>query len=73
MKDRGKQNQIGGLTATLHPLWRYRTTGSKLKKSMQKMLRLLQLNLLEKRDLMALLRGDPLRNKQVNISQLALL
>ena len=46
---------------------------SKLKKSMQQMLRLLQLNLFEKRDLMALLRGDPLRDKQVNINQLALL
>ena len=46
---------------------------SKLKKSMQQMLRLLQLNLFEKRDLMALLRGDPLRDKQININQLALL
>jgi IS4 transposase len=32
---------------------------SKLKKSMQQILRLLQLNLFEKRDLMALLRDDP--------------
>ena len=32
---------------------------SKLKKSMQQILRLLQLNLFEKRDLMVLLRGDP--------------
>ena len=32
---------------------------SKLKKSMQQILRLLQLNLFEKRDLMTLLRGDP--------------
>jgi len=32
---------------------------SKLNKSMQQILRLLQLNLFEKRDLMALLRGDP--------------
>ncbi|MCU7893330.1 MAG: IS4 family transposase [Candidatus Thiodiazotropha sp. (ex Ustalcina ferruginea)] len=46
---------------------------SKLKKSMQQMLRLLQLNLFEKRDLMALLRGDPPRDKQININQLALL
>ncbi len=46
---------------------------SRLKKSMQQMLRLLQLNLFEKRDLMALLRGDPPRDKQININQLALL
>jgi IS4 transposase len=32
---------------------------SKLNKSMQQILRLLQLNLFEKRDLLALLRGDP--------------
>ena len=32
---------------------------SKLTKSMQQILRLLQLNLFEKRDMMALLRGDP--------------
>jgi hypothetical protein len=37
------------------------------------MLRLLQLNLFEKRDLMALLRGDPLRNDQVNIYQMTLI
>ena len=35
---------------------------SKLNKSMQQILRLLQLNLFEKRDLMALLRGDPIRD-----------
>jgi len=46
---------------------------SKLTKSMQQMLRLLQLNLFEKRDLMALLRGDPLHDKLVNINQLVLL
>ncbi|MCP4412768.1 MAG: IS4 family transposase [Gammaproteobacteria bacterium] len=46
---------------------------SKLKKSMQQMLRLLQLNLFEKRDLMALLRGDPPTNYHVNINQLVLL
>jgi putative transposase len=46
---------------------------SKLKKSLQQILRLLQLNLFEKRDLMALLRGDPIRDKQFNINQLALL
>jgi len=46
---------------------------SKLNKSMQQILRLLQLNLFEKRDLMALLRGDPLRNNQADINQMALL
>jgi putative transposase len=46
---------------------------SKLKKSMQQILRLLQLNLFEKRDLIALLRGDPLNNNQSDINQLALL
>jgi putative transposase len=46
---------------------------SKLNKSMQQILRLLQLNLFEKRDLMALLRGDPVCNNQAAINQLALL
>ncbi len=46
---------------------------SKLKKSMQHMLRLLQLNLFEKRDLMALLRGDPPRDHQVATNQMVLL
>ncbi len=46
---------------------------SGLKKSTQQILRLLQLNLFEKRDLMALLRGDPPDNGQPNINQLALL
>ena len=46
---------------------------SKLNKSMQQILRLLQLNLFEKRDLMALLRGDPVCNNQTTINQLALL
>ena len=46
---------------------------SGLKKSTQQILRLLQLNLFEKRDLMALLRGDPPGNRQPNINQLALL
>jgi len=36
-------------------------------------LRLLQLNLFEKRDLMALLRGDPIHDKQFDINQMALL
>ena len=46
---------------------------SKLTKSMQQILRLLQLNLFEKRDLMALLRGDPPQGEQHDINQLALL
>jgi len=46
---------------------------SKLTKSMQQILRLLQLNLFEKRDLMALLRGDPPDNRQVAINQMVLL
>jgi putative transposase len=45
---------------------------SKLKKSMQQILRLLQLNLFEKRDLMALLRGDPLHDTQIATHQMAL-
>ncbi len=46
---------------------------SKLKKSLQQILRLLQLNLFEKRDLMALLRGDPIRDNLPDINQMALL
>ena len=46
---------------------------SKLSKSMQQILRLLQLNLFEKRDLMALLRGDSPRNNQLAFNQMALL
>ncbi len=46
---------------------------SKLNKSMQQILRLLQLNLFEKRDMMALLRGDPVPNRLPNINQMALL
>ena len=46
---------------------------SKLKKSLQQILRLLQLNLFEKRDLMALLRGDPPLHNQLSINQMALL
>lgn len=46
---------------------------SKLNKSMQQILRLLQLNLFEKRDLMALLRGHPLYSNDTAINQLALL
>jgi IS4 transposase len=43
---------------------------SGLTKSMQQLLRLLQLNLFEKRDLMALLRGDSPRHDQININQM---
>jgi hypothetical protein len=46
---------------------------SGLKKSMQQILRLLQLNLFEKRDLLTLLRGDPLRDNDPDINQLPLL
>ena len=46
---------------------------SKLKKSMQQILRLLQLNLFEKRDLMALLRGDLPLDRKTAINQMALL
>jgi hypothetical protein len=46
---------------------------SKLKKSMQQILRLLQLNLFEKRDLMALLRDDPTLDAKTAINQMALL
>lgn len=46
---------------------------SKLKKSMQQILRLLQLNLFEKRDLMALLRDDPPLDKKTAINQMAFL
>jgi putative transposase len=46
---------------------------SKLKKSMQQILRILQLNLFEKRDMMALLRGDPPVDNQAGNNQIALL
>ncbi len=46
---------------------------SKLTKILQQLLRWLQLNLFEKRDLMALLRGDPPCNNSVNLNQMALL
>ena len=46
---------------------------SKLQKSTQQILRLLQLNLFEKRDLLALLRGDPPRDYQPDVYQIALL
>ena len=46
---------------------------SNLKKSLQQILRLFQLNLFEKRELMALLRGDPPREEQTSINQMALI
>ena len=46
---------------------------SRLNKSMQQILRLLQLNLFDKRDMMALLRGDPPPVLKHNINQMALL
>lgn len=46
---------------------------SKLQKSTQQILRLLQLNLFEKRDMMALLRGDPPRDHQADSNQMVLL
>jgi putative transposase len=46
---------------------------SKLSRSMQQILRLLQLNLFEKRELMALLRGDPPRAVNLNVNQMTLL
>ena len=46
---------------------------SKLKKSMQQILRLLQLNLFEKRDLLTLLRGDPPPLGHADINQMVLL
>ena len=46
---------------------------SKLGKSLYEMLRILQLNLFEKRDLLALLRGAPPDRKLINQNQLSLL
>ena len=46
---------------------------SKLSRSLYEMLRILQLNLFEKRDLMALLRGDPPGRKLIDQAQLSLL
>jgi putative transposase len=46
---------------------------SKLKKSMQQILRLPHLNLFEKRDLITLLRGEPPHGRLVDINQMALL
>jgi putative transposase len=44
-----------------------------LKKSMQQMLRLLQMNLFEKRDLLALLRGEPIRDCEPDVNQMVVL
>ena len=44
---------------------------SKLNRSMQQILRVLQLNLFEKRDLMALLRNDPIPRQTVHPNQLS--
>jgi putative transposase len=46
---------------------------SKLTKSMQQILRLLQLNLFEKRDMMALLRGDPPPDRMPDPNQMVML
>tara|TARA_R110001592_G_scaffold357716_1_gene661376 strand:- start:223 stop:1374 length:1152 start_codon:yes stop_codon:yes gene_type:complete len=46
---------------------------SGLTKSMQQIIRLLQLNLFDKRDLMALLRGDPSNDRLPDINQLKLI
>lgn len=46
---------------------------SGLQKSTQQILRILQLNLFEKRDLMALLRGDPPRDNLPDVNQMVLL
>ena len=46
---------------------------SRIDISAQQILRLLQLNLFERRDLMALLRGDPIRHKLYNHNQMVLL
>jgi len=46
---------------------------SKLNKSMQQILRLLHLNLFEKQDMMALLRGDPVPDRSPGVNQMVLL
>ena len=46
---------------------------SRIRKIMQQILRLLQLNLFEKRDFMALLRGDPPIDNKININQMGLI
>jgi IS4 transposase len=46
---------------------------SRLKKGMQQILRLLQLSLFEKLDLLTLLQGNPIKNNDLDINQLVLL
>ncbi len=46
---------------------------AKLKRSLQQILRVLHLNLFEKRDLIALLRGDPFHDGNTDINQMVLL
>jgi len=57
----------------LYLLLAYLKFQSQLNKSMQQILRVLQLNLFEKRGLMGLLRGDPVVDRSININQMALL
>jgi hypothetical protein len=57
----------------LYLLLAYLKFQSQLNKSMQQILRVLQLNLFEKRDLMGLLRGDPVVDRSININQMVLL
>jgi len=57
----------------LYLLLAYIKFQSELTKSMQQILRLLQLNLFEKRDLVMLLRGEPIKDRSLNINQMALL
>ena len=57
----------------LYLLLAYLKFQSQLNKSMQQILRVLQLNLFEKRDLIGLLRGDPVVDRSININQMVLL
>jgi len=61
-----------GIALCMYLLLAFLKFQSKLKKSMQQILRLLHLNLFEKRDLMALLRGDPPIERQRDFNQMAL-
>jgi putative transposase len=56
------------IALSVYPLLAFIKFQSKLKKSMQQILHILQLNLFEKRDMMALLRGDTLHNKKTAIN-----
>ncbi|PSJ17662.1 hypothetical protein C7H79_07100 [Nitrosomonas supralitoralis] len=53
-------------------IWCSESSFRRILQSMQQILRLLQLNLIEKRDLMALLRGDPLIDENANNYQINL-